>query len=183
MKTELCEMTNNWFRGVEHMTIELLKDRLEVFKSGLQEYRDLRNEQLRSSSKTPGNPELVGLVAHNDKLRQQFDYLDEAVTKLSRGRYRIHVGSDGCHDMYTGIFLEDSPLWYLDAVLEDLEGILEELKADLPCDQKESVSLQKSSLDVSRPAVAFGALGHQGHSQVPNSHELRPAYTPLIRPK
>jgi hypothetical protein len=178
MITELCEMTNTLFRGVRHMTEELLKDRLEMFKKNLRVYREIRNKHTRSSSEARELLECSELAAHKDKLRQEFDYLDESVTRLSRGRYRIHVDSNGCHDVYAGMFYEDSPPWYLDAVLDDLDSILEELMVDSRCDQETPGSSNNRSMDVNHPATAFGALGHQGHSQVPYSHELRPAYTP-----
>ncbi len=160
------------------MTAELLKDRLKMFQKDLQVYRDLRNKHARLLSGTLGLPELSGLVAHREKLRQQFDYLNEYVTRVSRGRYRIYVDSNGCHDVYAGMFYEDSPPWYLDAVLDDLDSILEELMVESRCDQETPGSSNNRSMDVNRSGTAFGALGHQGHSQVPYSHELRPAYTP-----
>ncbi|MGP0593967.1 hypothetical protein ACTRXD_15705 [Nitrospira sp. T9] len=145
------------------MTVGVFIDRLEEFRQGVLQYREIsgpdqgltRNDSVGLES-SPSN-------ALRDTLCRQFHFIDESVGNFSRGRYRIHLDSRGREDIYVRALSEECQAEHLDLILGDLEHML----ADLQQRPRHSLlAAQKEWPDNSGANCkpSFGSLGHLGSS-------------------
>jgi hypothetical protein len=150
------------------MTVGLLIDRLERFRQEIVRYRELckqDNPLRRSGSDFTDSSEREAL---RDKLCQQFSLLDEYVKGYSLGRYQIHLDARGQQDIYVHALAPEGTEWHLEIVLDDLEQILAGLR-ERPSQQPVALYDRGQDSQAVNLAHSFGALGHLGHSSMPNT--------------
>jgi hypothetical protein len=145
------------------MTVGMLIERLEWFRHEIRMYSKLCKGGIPHSLADSDEMASSALEAFRDKLRQQWDQLQEYVRVFSHGRYRIHLDSRGLQDIYARAFSENCLEGQLEFVMEDLELIVAELQR-LPPLQFISLFKQSNDNPGSQTLPSFGLLGHQGYS-------------------
>lgn len=149
------------------MTVSMLQDRLERFRQGVLQYREMSQEGILHSRNGTDFLDTPAREALRDKLRQQFSDLDEYLKVFSRGRYQIHVDSSDLQDIYTQGFSEGCREWHLDIILSDLQQMLAELRKQ-PLHQHVTLQNRWQMSRGANPQFSFGSLGHLGHSLTPS---------------
>ncbi len=150
------------------MTVAVFIDRLEEFRQGVLQYREITDPDQDLPRNGSGGLDSLPSKALRDTLCQQFASLEESVEAFSKGRYRIHLDSRGQEDIYVRALSEECQAEHLDLILSDLEHMLAELQKRPPHSLLVS---QKEWPDISgtNPETSFGSLGHLGSSPSPAS--------------
>ncbi len=152
------------------MTVGVFIDRLEEFRQGVLQYREMSEPNQGLSHNGSVGMDSSQSNALRDTLCQQFAFIDESVGAFSRGRYRIHLDSRGREDIYVHALSDECQAEHLDLILSDLEHMLDELQKR---PRHYLLASQKEWPDNSgtNPEPSFGSLGHLGSSPSPASSE------------
>lgn len=152
------------------MTVGVFIDRLEEFRQGVLQYREMSEPNQGLSHNGSVEMDSSQSDALRDTLCQQFSFIDESVGAFSRGRYRIHLDSLGREDIYVHGLSDECQSEHLNLILSDLEHMLAELQ-NRP--RHYLLASQKEWPDCSgtNPEPSFGSLGHLGSSPSPASSE------------
>lgn len=152
------------------MTVGVFIDRLEEFRQGVLQYREMSEPNQGLSQNSSVGTDSSQSNALRDTLGQQFAFIDESVGAFSRGRYRIHLDSRGREDIYAHALSDECQVEHLDLILGDIEHMLAELQNQ---PRHYLLALQKEWPDNSstNSEPSFGSLGHLGSSPSPASSE------------
>lgn len=150
------------------MTVGVFIDRLEQFRQGVLQYKEMSEPDQRDTRNVSGAMDLSESDALRDTLCHQFSLLDESVAAFSHGRYPIHLDSRGRQDIYIHALSEDGQSEHLDLILSDLQHMLVELQ-ERPRHHPLPSRNQWPDNPGSNPQPSFGSLGHFGYSSTPAS--------------
>lgn len=149
------------------MTVSMLIDRLERFRQGLSMYQEMCTGDVLSTDDGSDFINSSGVEDLRDKLRKQFDHLEEYVAAFTKGRFQIHVDSRGLQDIYVQAFSEHCRPWHLKTIIGDLEEMMRALQLRPLHEPIMLDDLGNLHQDM-KSHPSFGSLGHLGFSSMPH---------------
>ncbi|MCA9499188.1 MAG: hypothetical protein KC588_08335 [Nitrospira sp.] len=152
------------------MTVGVFIDRLEEFRQGVLQYRELSRSDQSLSHNGLGTLDPSELHSLRNTLWQQFTLLDEPVGAFSKGRYHFYLDSRGREDIYVHALSAEGQAKHIDLMLSDLEHMLAELEKR-PRHLLLASHHQWPENSGANSEPSFGSLGHLGSSSSPASSE------------